>query len=140
MKSYARYSTPVVLNETMWGLGTSLYPTIMGYMAGSTEILAGYAISGNIEKVCTVVVFAIAGTAAIIVGREIGAGRASTVYDTGKCLNTLAFLTGLAVGAAGTALGPGERCVLAIRGRFCCIFARSQIIYILTIDIARGWW
>lgn len=101
MKSYARYSTPVVLNETMWGLGTSLYPTIMGYMAGSTEILAGYAISGNIEKVCTVVVFAIAGTAAIIVGREIGAGRASTVYDTGKCLNTLAFLTGLAVGAAG---------------------------------------
>lgn len=101
MKSYARYSTPVVLNETMWGLGTSLYPTIMGYMAGSTEILAGYAISGNIEKVCTVVVFAIAGTAAIIVGREIGAGRASTVHDTGKCLNTLAFLTGLAVGAAG---------------------------------------
>ncbi len=72
---YVRYSTPVVLNETLWGLGTALYPTIMGYMDGSTEILAAYAISGNIEKVCTVIVFAIAGTAAVIIGREIGAGR-----------------------------------------------------------------
>lgn len=101
LKNYARYSTPVVLNETFWGLGTSLYPTIMGYMSGSTEILAAYAISGNIEKVCTVVVFAIAGTAAIIVGREIGAGRADTVYDTGKCLNALAFFAGLIVGVFG---------------------------------------
>lgn len=101
LNSYVRYSTPVVLNETFWGLGTSLYPTIMGYMAESKSILAAYAISGNIEKVCTVVVFAIAGTAAIIVGREIGAGRASTVYDTGKALNTLAFLSGLVVGGLG---------------------------------------
>ncbi len=98
---YVRYSTPVVLNETLWGLGTALYPTIMGYMDGSTEILAAYAISGNIEKVCTVIVFAIAGTAAVIIGREIGAGRLDTVYDTGRTLNTLSFLAGLTVGVLG---------------------------------------
>ncbi|MEG0825490.1 MAG: MATE family efflux transporter [Oscillospiraceae bacterium] len=97
-RQFVRYSTPVVVNETLWGLGTSIYPTIMGHMAGSQEILAAFAISGNIEKVCTVAVFAVAGTAAIIVGREIGAGRADTVYDVGLALNTVAFGTGLVVG------------------------------------------
>ena len=101
LERYIRYSTPVVLNETLWGLGAALYPTVMGYMEGSTEILAAYAISGNIEKVCTVMVFAIAGTAAIIVGREIGAGRIDTVYDTGRTLNALAFFSGLAVSILG---------------------------------------
>jgi len=95
---YVHYATPVVLNETLWGLGTSLYPTIMGHMAGSEAILAAYGISGNLEKVATVMVFATAGTAAIIIGREIGAGRRDTVYEVGLALDTLAFLLGLAVG------------------------------------------
>lgn len=99
LSKYVRFSTPVLLNETMWGLGTALYPTIMGYMAASPEILAAYGISGNVEKICTVAVFAVAGTAAIIVGREIGMGRShSEVYDIGKALNTLAFGVGLLVG------------------------------------------
>ncbi|MEG2420300.1 MAG: MATE family efflux transporter [Oscillospiraceae bacterium] len=98
LRRFVAYSTPVVLNETFWGLGTSLYPTIMGHMEGSQAILAGFAIAGNIEKICTVVVFAIAGTAAIIVGREIGAGRSDTVYDVGLALNTVAFGAGLCVG------------------------------------------
>ena len=98
LRAYLRYATPVVVNETMWGLGTALYPTIMGHMAGSTEILAAYALSGNIEKVCTVAVFAMAGTAAIIIGREIGAGRASTVYQVGAAMNLVAFFGGLIIG------------------------------------------
>lgn len=95
---FAKYSTPVVINEAMWGLGTALYPAIMGHMEGSKEILAAFAISGNLEKICTVAVFAVAGTTAIIVGREIGAGRTDTVYEVGAALNTVAFGTGLAVG------------------------------------------
>ncbi len=99
LAKFARYSTPVVLNETLWGLGTSIYPTIMGHMEGSKEILAAFAISGNMEKICTVAVFAVAGTTAIIVGREIGAGRKETVFEVGQALNTVAFLAGLVVGA-----------------------------------------
>jgi putative MATE family efflux protein len=95
---FIRFSTPVVLNETLWGLGTALYPTIMGHMAGSTEILAAYTLAGNIEKVCTVAIFAVAGTAAILVGREIGSGRAAGVYEVGAALNMVGFLCGLAVG------------------------------------------
>lgn len=95
---FIRFATPVLCNETLWGLGTSLFPTIMGHMEGSKEILAAYAIAGNITNLCSVGIFAIAGTAAILVGQEIGSGRMDRVYRLGGLLDTLAFLFGLALG------------------------------------------
>ena len=74
-RKFVACSGPVVCNETLWGLGTSIFPTIMGHMAGSTEILAAYTIAGNVEKLCLVFAIGISGTASILIGREIGAGR-----------------------------------------------------------------
>jgi putative MATE family efflux protein len=98
VRRFARFSTPVMCNETFWGLGTSLFPTIMGHMEGSKEILAAYAIAGNITNLCTVGVFAISGTAAILIGQEIGSGHTDRVYSLGALLNALAFLFGLGAG------------------------------------------
>lgn len=95
---FIHYSAPVVCNETLWGLGTSLYKVVFGHMEGSTEILAARALAGNIEDLCSVAIFAVAGTTAIIVGREIGAGRKDTVYEVGAALNTLAMLCALVIG------------------------------------------
>ena len=99
LRRYVRFATPVLFNETLWGLGTSLYPTIMGHMESSQAILAAYGIVGNLVNVSTVMVFAIGGTTAIIIGREIGAGRRENVYEVGLCLDMLVFLAGLIVGA-----------------------------------------
>lgn len=98
-RRFLKYSTPVVLNETMWGLGTSLYPTIMGHMTGSTEILAAYAVAGNIDKFCSVGIFAVAAAAAVIIGREVGAGHSHRVYDIGKALLVVSVALGALVGA-----------------------------------------
>lgn len=98
MRRYIHYATPVLFNETFWGLGTALYPTIMGHMAGSQAILAAFGISGNIEKLATSLVFAVGATTAIIIGNEIGAGRRDTVYEVGLALNMVAFLVGLVTG------------------------------------------
>mgnify|MGYP003050307283 CR=1 FL=1 len=75
-----------------------MFATVMGHMEGSTEILAAYTIAGNVEKICMVFSFGIAATAAIIIGREIGAGRTDQVYNTGLTLNTLAALCGACLG------------------------------------------
>ncbi len=95
---FVRVAGPVMCNEALWSLGTSMYPTIMGHMDGSKEILAAYAIAGNINNLCTVGIFAIAGAAAILVGQEIGAGNAAKVKSLGGLLDALAFLFGLCVG------------------------------------------
>ena len=97
-RRFVRIATPVVCNETLWSLGTSMFPTIMGHMDGSKEILAAYAIAGNITNLCSVGVFAIAGTAAILVGQEIGSGRSDKVKSLGGLLDALSFLFGLVIG------------------------------------------
>ena len=97
-RRFFKYGGLVVCNETMWGLGTSVFPTIMGHMENSTEILAAYTISGNVEKIFMVAAFGLASTAAVLVGREVGAGRTDGVQDLGLTLNTLAVLCGLVVG------------------------------------------
>ena len=96
--SFVRYSTPVVCNETLWGLGTTVMTMIMGHMTISTEMLAAYAIMGNIDKFSTVACFGVAGATAVIVGKRIGEGAGrEEVYSVGCCLLTVSFGVGLAV-------------------------------------------
>ena len=93
-RRFLRYGGLVVCNEAMWGLGTSVFPTIMGHMAGSTELLAAYTIAGNVEKIVMVASFGLSSTAAIIIGRETGAGRQDNLLNVGKALNALAVAEG----------------------------------------------
>ena len=97
-RRFLKYGTPVVCNEAIWGIGTGLYPSILGHMEGSQEILAAYTIAGNVNKICAVASFGIAATASILIGREIGAGNKDRVHKMGLTMNTLAFMVGLVIG------------------------------------------
>ena len=95
LRSFLRYSTPVVANEAMWSLGTSMFTVIMGHMENSQDMLAAYALIGNIDKLSTVVCFGIAASAAVIVGKEIGAGTDfQKVYEISWTLLLASLLIG----------------------------------------------
>ncbi len=96
---FRKVATPVVCSETMWGLGTSMFPTVMGHMHGSTEILAAYAISTNIERIIMVVGFGIGSSTGILIGNAVGGGKSKEkVLAMGKCLGMLGFLCGVVSG------------------------------------------
>ena len=96
---YMKYSLPVMINETLWGAGFSMYPIIYGHMVASADIVAAHAVSGNIEKVVTIAVFSLAHAAAIMIGKEIGAGsNKEEVRSLGKTIALLAAIVGLASG------------------------------------------
>lgn len=97
-RRFLRYGTPVVCNEAFWGIGTGLYPTIMGHMANSQEILAAYTIVGNVNNLSMVAIFGVASTAAILIGREIGAGNRERVHSVGLALDALSVAIGAATG------------------------------------------
>ena len=97
-RDFVRYSTPVVCNETLWSLGTSMLTVIMGHMSNSQDMLAAYALVGNIDKLSTVVCFGIAASAAVIVGKEIGMGRSRDhVFQVSWTLLVVSMLIGGAV-------------------------------------------
>lgn len=95
LRSFVKYSTPVVCNEAMWSIGTSMLTVIMGHMSNSQDMLAAYALVGNIDKLSTVVCFGIAASAAVIVGKEIGAGKdRQHVYEVSWTLLLVSMLIG----------------------------------------------
>ena len=98
-RSFVKFSTPVLLNETLWGTGTSLYTVIMGHMAGSTDLISAYTVAGNIDKMVTVAIFGVAAAAAVIVGKEVGMGG-KNAYPIGQALTFVAFCTGFGVAIA----------------------------------------
>ena len=98
-RSFVKFSTPVLLNETLWGTGTSLYTVIMGHMAGSTDLISAYTVAGSIDKLSTAGIYGIANAAAVIVGKEIGIGSShESVVRIGKAVCLTAFLFALALG------------------------------------------
>ena len=95
---FIKYSTPVLINETLWGLGVTVMTAIIGHMLISEEMLAAYAIMGNIDKFSTVACFGVAGATAVIVGKRIGEGAGKDeIYSLGCCLLTVSLLVGAVV-------------------------------------------
>lgn len=96
-RNFVRYSTPVLANETLWGLGTSMYTVIMGHMAISTDIISAYTVAGGIDRVVMAAQFGVAAAAGVIIGKEIGMGNREGVLGVGRALCFLAFCVGLGV-------------------------------------------
>ena len=95
-KDYIKYATPVVINETLWSFGYSMYAVIFGHMQGAADIVAAYSITGSLERIMLVLCNGVGTAAAVIISKEIGAGRRKEdVVQTGNWLLTLAFITGI---------------------------------------------
>ena len=97
-KDFIKYSLPVLLNEGLYGLGIMFFPIILGHMQGAQQILAAYTVAGNLERLFAVAVFASGSATAVIIGREIGAGRMDRVESVAKSLIMLGIILGLASG------------------------------------------
>ena len=57
LRRFVKYSSPVILNETAWGLGNSMLTVILGYTDNSVEMLAANAVMGNLNRLFLVVCF-----------------------------------------------------------------------------------
>ena len=98
LRSFIKYSTPVVCNEALWSTGTSMFVVIMGHMANSQDMLAAHALIGSIDRLSTVVCFGLAASTSVIVGKEIGKGESrEQVYSVSRTLLAASVLVGCCV-------------------------------------------
>ena len=73
-RRFVRYASPVIVNETLWGLGTSMVTVILGYTANSVEMLAANAVMGNLTRLFLVVCFGLGAATGVLVGKAVGEG------------------------------------------------------------------
>ena len=74
-RRFIKYASPVIVNETIWGLGNSMLTVILGYTHNSVEMLAANAVIGNLNRLFLVVCFGLGAASAVMIGKAIGEGR-----------------------------------------------------------------
>ena len=79
---YIKTILPVVGNESMWGLGISMYNVMFGRMSNS--IVAANQISRNLEQIITALCIGVASAGAVIIGKKIGEKNKEAAYKYAK--------------------------------------------------------
>ena len=75
---FLRTTIPVVLNESLWAVGVTLYIVIYARMG--TDVVAAINIASTVERLAMVLFFGIANATAVMLGNLIGAGDLYRAY------------------------------------------------------------
>jgi putative MATE family efflux protein len=73
MKDFLIYSIPVMLNELVWGTGTSVNTAIIGHLG--TSAVAANSVAQVTRQLALVIAFGLANATAIICGKALGEGK-----------------------------------------------------------------
>lgn len=94
-KDYIKTCTPVIFNEFLWSMGSSMVAVIVGRLG--TEVVAANSISSVVNQFVTVFIFGLSSAAAVIIGNSIGEGNykktkeyAATIALCVACLSIFA--------------------------------------------------
>jgi len=82
VKKFFNVTIPVILNETMWGLGMTLYA--IAYARMGTEAFASTNISGTVERIAWVFLMGIGNSCAVMIGNRIGENDKDMAYEYAK--------------------------------------------------------
>lgn len=78
VRQFFKVTAPVILNESMWGLGVTMYA--IAYARMGTDVFASTNISGTIEKIVWVIFMGVGNACAVMIGNKIGSGDESEVF------------------------------------------------------------
>lgn len=99
-----KYSSPVLGNEIVWGVGFTMYSVIMGHLG--SDAVAANSIANIVKNLVACFCLGLGSGGGIMVGNELGAGRLDKAKEYGYKLCRLSVLCGAASGIVLLALSP----------------------------------
>jgi len=97
-KDFAKYSAPVVVNETLWGIGFSMYAVIIGHMPNAAAAVAAYTIALTLDRLASGFYMGIGNAASVSVGIPLGTGDKDRAYTAGITVLSLSAGFGIFLG------------------------------------------
>lgn len=88
-QDFIRYATPALINDGAWTFAFSTYSVILGHL--NADMVAASSVATAVRDLCSILCFAIASGASVLLGIEIGEGRLEAAKrDAGRsCRVTL---------------------------------------------------
>lgn len=99
-----KYTTPVLCNEIVWGVGFSMYSVIMGHLG--SDAVAANSIANIVKNLVACFCNGLGSGGGIMVGNELGAGKLDTAKVYGGRLCRLSVICGAATGMVLMVLTP----------------------------------
>lgn len=99
-----KYTTPVLGNEFVWGVGFTMYSVIMGHLG--TDAVAANSIANIVKNLVACFGLGLGSGGGIMVGNELGAGRLEIAKVYGRKLCKLSIIFGAVSGTFLLALSP----------------------------------
>ncbi len=93
VRRFLRTTVPVILNESLWAVGVTLYTVIYARMG--TDVVAAINISSTAERLAMVLFFGIANATAVMLGNLIGAGQIEQAFHYAKKISLVGPLIGI---------------------------------------------
>lgn len=91
-----RNSIPTTLNESLWGLGNSMY--VACYARMTTTEYAAVQAANTINNVFMMTAFSVGSATLVLVGQKLGEGKLDEAYYTGKKLISVGVGVGIICG------------------------------------------
>lgn len=92
-QDFLKYSSPVIINELIWGAGFSANAAIIGHLNSSA--VAANSVAQVTRNLATVIVFGIANATSIMLGKVIGENRTELAEKYAKRFIGLSFIFGV---------------------------------------------
>lgn len=96
MRDYTRVSSPVLINQALWGVAQMVQTGILGHLGG--DVTAANAIAVQVFQVLSVVAYGAASASGIVVGRTIGEGNELRLRPLVHTLQVLFLTIGICSG------------------------------------------
>lgn len=78
VKRFYKITSPVILNESVWALGVSIYSVVYAHMG--TDVIASTTISSTVERIIWVIFLGLGNACAIMIGNKIGEGKEDEIF------------------------------------------------------------
>lgn len=96
IKKFLITTIPVILNESLWSVGVTMYAVVYARMG--TGVLASINIASTVERLAFVLFIGMANACAVMVGHEIGSNEETRAFDYAKRFIVLGPLIAFFVG------------------------------------------
>lgn len=103
-REFWKYTTPVLCNEFVWGIGFSMYSVIMGHLG--SDAVAANSIANIVKNLVACFTIGLASGGGIIIGNELGTGNSEKAKKYGKKLCGFAVFSGFLSGLLIVLLSP----------------------------------
>ena len=109
-RSYFRLGAPVLVSDSLLGLGGNIVSVVLGHMGAA--VVASNAICQVVDRLCTVVIQGVSNASGIITGQTLGTGNRKKAMEQGETFYffSIVFVPVRSADCICLYIKPGDRC------------------------------